>query len=452
MVQITNTNTSTRRPQYPSSFLHSCRSRSLMRGCVITMMMMVMVLATSVAVLSWRQFLTSASTRIPALVLRDGNGYESVELKTKTHDTDTDTSINRNADADYDADVVVSPKNLNVRTSNLGSASVDDDDWCDVDVSVSSQAETAAETETRHHRHRHRKLWQAIDNTTAKYLSKNTKVSGGLFLYPRQANLFAKVMEDLISLHHQKQKHNHDHKHDQNRPFQVCETGFGSGHSTAFFLSQSEDAQIVTFDKFDRPYQIPVVELLQQEFPDRIQHVAGNSCETLPQFFKESESDIESNQQQHQQKLKHRTRISLPSFQRCDLLHGSSLCKSDNIDLVQHAPCGTILTSTAMHSITDKDVYFGPNAQWRKLRDDQCISDIVCFQEEEKRLDQSFIFAKKGESMAHKFCLAVVTGFCSRPPHRRQPGDLYECEKQKMAAAKDILNKLCKTLQIEVPA
>mmetsp|Transcript_25353 Transcript_25353/g.25690 ORF Transcript_25353/g.25690 Transcript_25353/m.25690 type:complete len:433 (-) Transcript_25353:220-1518(-) len=432
MVQITNT----RRHNYSFSFLHSCQRRFLMRVCVITMVMII-ILPISVTVFSTWQVFTSSSN--PAVVFRDESGIESVELETHK------TNINRNND------VVVSPENLPVRTRNLDSTNMDD--WCD----ASSQLET-----------RTKSLWQALDSTTAKYHSNNTKVSGGLFLYPRQTNLIAKVMKDLISLHHE---------HYQSRPFQVCETGFGSGHSTAFFLSQSEDVQIVTFDKFDRPYQIPIVELLKQEFPDRIQHVAGNSCKTVPRHFEKS------NQQYHRQEL------SSPSFQRCDLLHGSSLCKSDNIDLVQHASCGTILTSTAMHSITDKDVYFGPYAQWRKLRDDRCISDIVCFEEEEKRLEKSFFFAKKDEVMSHKFCFAVVTGFCradtgssigvdgrmggieSKSGDREKvlkqekvenestafthnassDSHVHECEKEKLAA-KDILNKLCLTLRIEVPA
>lgn len=261
------------------------------------------------------------------------------------------------------------------------------------------------------------KVWDTIDKTVLSYTPQNSqrnKVSGGLFLYPRQSFLLQQMIQALLK----------DHPYPN---FNVCETGFGAGHSSSFFLSQNENIKIVTFDKFDRNYQLPILNILRDSFQERIIHVMGNSCLTLSSFFQENTSH------------------------RCDLLHGSSLCPKDNIDLAYNAPCGTILTSTAMSSIDDKDVYFGPNAQWRKLRSQNCISDITCFTEDKRVLKESFRFSKKDETIQHQFCFAIVTGQCTlqeSPQKYSKEGSI--CEERRVNARK-VLNNLCQSHKIEVP-
>ena len=202
-----------------------------------------------------------------------------------------------------------------------------------------------------------------------------------------------------------------------------------SRHSAALFLSIHRNVHVLTFDKFDRPYQPAVLEKLQQTFPGRLKHVKGNSCKTVPQFLSGSDRDHGDG--------------SGERFAGCDFLHGSSLCPTDNIDLVQHATCGTILTSTAMHSLSDAHVYFGPNAQWRQLRDAGCIADIRCYREEQMRTKKTYIFAVAGQTIQHEFCFARVTGACNRLGSD-QGGD---CK-----VGVRVLRDVCPEIMIEPPA
>jgi hypothetical protein len=259
------------------------------------------------------------------------------------------------------------------------------------------------------------KIWRNITETINEFPGHT--VSGGLFLYKRQTNLLAKLIQNLS---------NKSTQASSLRPLQICETGFGAGHSSSFFLTRSETIQLVTFDKFDRPYQGKILSYFEKEkFQNRIKAVKGDSCRTLPMFFQDQKSVL-----------------------RCDLLHGSSLCSSDNIDLVNHAQCGTLLTSTAMETLNDEDVYFGPNAQWRKLRERNCIENIVCFEEESQVLDRSFVFAEKGKEFQHQFCFAVVTGTCTRKVGISD--EIGACEKRK-STMRDLLNSLCPNHRIPVP-
>jgi hypothetical protein len=222
-------------------------------------------------------------------------------------------------------------------------------------------------------------LWNDIDNITSSY--PNPKLSGGLFLYPKQVMYF----RNLIL---QKVKDQKVINRRQDNKYTICETGFGAGHSAAFFLSLSPEIQLLSFDKFDRPYQLQALKDLQRKYPGRIHHVQGDSCSTVPSFFQSSNA----------------------TNWQCDFLHGSSLCPTDNLDLVRYAGgekaknclVSRILTSTAMSSIHDSHVYFGPNAQWRRLRQAGCITDITCFKEAKRSTKGKFIFAKKGmTAMTH---------------------------------------------------
>jgi len=275
-----------------------------------------------------------------------------------------------------------------------------------------------------------RSKWKMIDETLQDRYP-DARVSGGIFLYPRQASLLRTLFQEILTRI----------VDDRNRPITLCETGFGSGHSMALFMDTVTSSQslmmttktktkttkantkqndhrpvhILSFDKFDRPYQLDLWKTLNDTvtttttmqtpgLPNNVddserlpslslRYVIGNSCQTVPSTLSQD-----------------------PTHQWCDILHGSSLCPSDNIDLVEHSPCGTLLTSTAMLALDDRAVYFGPQAQWRKLRDRECITTPICFQEAPLELERNFIFGKKGNSFSSVFCIAMVTGNCSLYP------------------------------------
>lgn len=235
--------------------------------------------------------------------------------------------------------------------------------------------------------------WQLIHNITSQF--PGSDVSGGIFLYKRQTILLAYLVQQQIASRAAKGGRNYL------EPFRICETGFGSGHSAALFLSSAPNVEVVTFDKFDRPYQDATFSALRGYFGDRMYRVVGNSCRTVKSFKKQ-----------------------------CDFLHGSSLCRTDNIDLIEKSMAGAILTSTAMHSLEDKSVYFGKtlkrdvkkygeDAQWGTLHSRGCISDIVCFEDEEKTIDADLHLARGKESnITHKFCFAQNTGTCGSSKKR----------------------------------
>lgn len=259
--------------------------------------------------------------------------------------------------------------------------------------------------------------WKMIDTTLSdKY--PDARVSGGIFLYPRQASLLTTLIEHITS-------------HVDSRQHQVtlCETGFGSGHSLVLFANApaKHPMRILSFDKFDRPYQLDLWNILNTTiFPNHsLDYVAGDSCKTVPATL--SQENL---------------------LGQCDILHGSSLCASDNIDLVENSPCGALLTSTAMNSLEDKAVYFGPNAQWRKLRDRGCITQPVCFQEAPLQLDRTLVFGKQGQWFTSGFCVAMVTGKCSRHQSLSAP-----CRSEIALVMNTIgLDRFCPRYQIPAPS
>ena len=185
---------------------------------------------------------------------------------------------------------------------------------------------------------------------------------------------------------------------------------FGSGHSAALFLEASPLVDVVTFDHFTRPYQMPIAARLRRRHPGRYTAVRGDSCETVPAFRG-----------------------------RCDFLHGSSLCPTDNLDLVGMVGCGVQLTSTAMQTLLHPRVYFGgPQAQWSVLRASGCVRDIRCYDEApltpgmDSRTPQLFHGGRASAAGAggvgrpsttstgagagavpQAFCVAVTTGECT---------------------------------------
>ena len=253
--------------------------------------------------------------------------------------------------------------------------------------------------------------WKFIDDTLKQDFSTE-RVSGGIFLYPRQAALITALVRQISNL--------------LRRTTVVCETGFGSGHSLSMFMNAAPNVSVVSFDKFDRPYQLQLWKYLREKNSKNhlTSYVVGDSCQTVPTYLRE--------------------------VTQCDVLHGSSLCKTDNIDLVENSPCGVLLTSTAMSTLTEPAVYFGPKAQWRQLRERGCITKPVCFQEDDLDLERDFVFAKRGTSYRSKFCIAMTTGRCQKggvtlPEPSGCDSSIYR------AVSKLGLNQLCPKYQVEAP-
>lgn len=125
--------------------------------------------------------------------------------------------------------------------------------------------------------------WQLIHNITS--LFPGSDVSGGIFLYPRQAILLTYLLQREIASRAKVSK-----------PFRICETGFGSGHSASLFLSAAPNIEVVSFDTYSRPYQTATFTALRSYFGGkRLTRVIGDSCKTVKSYSKQ-----------------------------CDFLHGSS--------------------------------------------------------------------------------------------------------------------------------
>jgi hypothetical protein len=197
-----------------------------------------------------------------------------------------------------------------------------------------------------------------------------------------------------------------------------------------------------TFDKFDRPYQLPVVEQLTQAYPQNpVHHYAGDSCAKVREVMAPNNNN------------EAKTTTNSDGGVQCDLLHGSSLCKTDNIALIEKAPCGVILTSTAMNSLMDNSVYFGPNGQWTQLAKEGCIRDVTCFGDEQRKLERNFVFNKEGATINHKFCIAITTGKCQKHSGRVGLQDGKACETKISQFTRDelFLQNICTAYQEPIP-
>jgi len=269
------------------------------------------------------------------------------------------------------------------------------------------------------------KIWSELDALTLKY--PESKLSGGIFLYKSQAVQLASTLRRIVEAR-------------KGRVVTVCETGFAAGHSAALFLSVDDNVRVVSFDRFERQYQNEAITHLTKSFgSDRFMAIKGDSCKSVPKFFSSP------NHLQH-----------MPV---CDLLHGSSLCKTDNLDLVSAMPCAnsTILTSTAMNSIME-GVYFGPFGQWRKLREEGCISDISCFKEDKNTIvNRNFVFAKNGTDVGNQvFCIALVTGSCfggkiTMPRDKNTSIKTLPHTELKCPLPRNIISNNCEHTRIKVP-
>eukprot|EP00961_Rhodomonas_salina_P057568 773529-Rhodomonas_salina.1 len=116
-------------------------------------------------------------------------------------------------------------------------------------------------------------------------------------------------------------------EHEQSgRRVQVCETGFGAGHSTALWLASHPLVDVLVFDNFDRAYQRECLEVLEASFPGRVTHVEGDTCKTVPGY-----------------------QAAQGGFAGCDFVHAASLCEEDTANLVGLSGCGALVTGSGMH-------------------------------------------------------------------------------------------------------
>jgi hypothetical protein len=107
-----------------------------------------------------------------------------------------------------------------------------------------------------------------------------------------------------------------------------------------------------------------------------------------------------------------------------------------------------------MGDLKDRQVYFGPNAQWRRLRDRGCITKPVCFEEDVLDVQRDFVFAKQGSTIPKsKFCIAMTTGKCSKETNRDSvcTSDISKVVSQ-LLYPDNPDNKLCPHYQVEAPA
>ena len=67
----------------------------------------------------------------------------------------------------------------------------------------------------------------------------------------------------------------------------IMEIGFNAGHSCLLFLLSNPTSKIVLFDINQHEYTKPCFEYLNNEFPNRMTFIAGDSIETVPKFAQE---------------------------------------------------------------------------------------------------------------------------------------------------------------------
>lgn len=65
----------------------------------------------------------------------------------------------------------------------------------------------------------------------------------------------------------------------------ILEIGFGAGRSSLLFLLANPNSRLIVFDICYYKYTIPCFEYLQEQFPDRLLLITGDSNQTIPRFF-----------------------------------------------------------------------------------------------------------------------------------------------------------------------
>ena len=297
-------------------------------------------------------------------------------------------------------------------------------------------------------------LWMDIDEIVSKF--PNLPISSGIYLYPRQRSIMTILIQILTAGKQlQNRLYNYEHENDNGQdqqqsrdeiqPLRICETGFAAGHLSSMLLHYSPSSELFSFDLYNRRYQNQIWKMIIEPYgketddrgipgpTPRRKRYMGDSCVSVPAMY--------------------------PKI-HCDIIHSSSYCETDVLDSVYfHSnPCGgTILTTTAMQnslneSITyflnenneeqpsgnsgnengfDEDDFGDDNepthdkygnkdglGHWRILRDQGCISNITCYQEEQPHsIEQEYGgFGSSSNAIKHYFCIAITTGKCSKVP------------------------------------
>lgn len=102
----------------------------------------------------------------------------------------------------------------------------------------------------------------------SRRIFQRLEYQGGYFSIPNQAAVLTYLIQ---SLHLTRLE---DHRSTIN----ICETGFGSGHSPYLFQEAGNISQVIPFDKFDRPYfNYPFIDILMK--PSAL--VIAANCKTV---------------------------------------------------------------------------------------------------------------------------------------------------------------------------
>ena len=82
----------------------------------------------------------------------------------------------------------------------------------------------------------------------SRRIFQRLEYQGGYFSIPNQAAVLTYLIHSLQLTHLE------DHRSTIN----ICETGFGCGHSPSSFQEAGNILQVIPFDNFDRPFQLPI--------------------------------------------------------------------------------------------------------------------------------------------------------------------------------------------------
>merc|ERR1712238_524172 len=156
------------------------------------------------------------------------------------------------------------------------------------------------------------------------------------------------------------------------------------------------NVEVVSFDRFDRPNQIPSFLALESYFGNH--GIMG--LEEQRRGSQESNALLV-------------IVVSRNYKKECHFLHGSSNCTTNSLDLIEKSAAGVTLTSTGIELLEDTSIHDGRNTQWASLLEKGCIKNTVCFQEEKRLLDVDYGVAKWQHQVTHNFCFAANTGVCS---------------------------------------
>merc|ERR1712008_42938 len=108
-------------------------------------------------------------------------------------------------------------------------------------------------------------------------------ISGGIFLYLEQANHLLKLLSEQLKIW---EKTMTGGVSGAAKRFRVCETGYGSGHSAAMWLSYDPRISVTSFDYFNKPHQKKTLDFLHKKFgKERLEAKKGDTCASTEEAF-----------------------------------------------------------------------------------------------------------------------------------------------------------------------